>query len=158
LNELPIANHLRALCIPLSPVGRGFAAQDWSPEVQAMKRLFVPMVSVAAVLLLMGIAPQAVWAQQVDQDSSSTAPRKSDNAGVPAQHANETHIPSSGETTIEAAKIFGGVVVKENGELALQDPVTKVNYKLDDEAKAKQFLGKRVKVTGKLQPNSNKIR
>lgn len=35
--------------------------------------------------------------------------------------------------------------------------MTKVIYKLDDPAKAQQFIGKRVKVIGKLEMNSNKI-
>jgi hypothetical protein len=38
-----------------------------------------------------------------------------------------------------------------------KDPLTKVVCKLDDGDKAKQFLGKRVKIMGKLQMNSNKI-
>ena len=40
----------------------------------------------------------------------------------------------------------------------LKDPVTKVVYKLDDPAKARQYVGKQVKVTGKLEMNSNTIR
>ena len=47
--------------------------------------------------------------------------------------------------------------MKENGELVLKDLVTKVIYKLNDAAKAKQYVGKRVKVTGKLDMNSNTI-
>ena len=47
--------------------------------------------------------------------------------------------------------------MKENGELVLKDLVTKVIYKLNDAAKAKQYVGKRVKVTGKLDTNSNTI-
>jgi len=35
-----------------------------------------------------------------------------------------------------------------NGELVLKDLVTKVIYKLNDAAKAKQYVGKRVKVNG----------
>lgn len=66
-------------------------------------------------------------------------------------------MPASGETTNETAQTFSGAVVKENGEIVLKDPVTKVVYQLDDVAKAKQFLGKRVKVTGRLQMNSNRI-
>jgi predicted RNA-binding protein len=49
------------------------------------------------------------------------------------------------------------VVVKENGEIVLKDPVTKVIYKLDDVAKAKQYMGRRVKVAGKLDMDSNRI-
>jgi hypothetical protein len=122
-----------------------------------MKQLVLQIALVFGILVLAVIAPPPAYAQQADQDSASTAPRKPDAPGVPPQHANEAQMPASGETTTAAAKTFSGVVVKENGEVVLKDPVTEVVYKLDDTAKAKQFLGKRVKVTGKLQMNSNKI-
>ena len=75
-----------------------------------------------------------------------------------AQQQSEGQIPASGEVTTQEAKSFSGNIVKENGKLVLKDPVTKVIYKLDDPAKAKQYVGKRVKVTGKLEMNSNTIR
>jgi hypothetical protein len=122
-----------------------------------MKQFVLHIALVLGILCFAVIAPPPAYAQQADRDSPSTAPRKSETAGVPPQHANEAQMPASGEVTTEAAKTFSGVVVKENGEVVLKDPVTKVVYKLDDVAKARQFLGKRVKVTGKLQMNSNKI-
>ncbi|MGB7598758.1 MAG: DUF5818 domain-containing protein [Candidatus Sulfotelmatobacter sp.] len=75
-----------------------------------------------------------------------------------AQQQSEGQIPASGEATTQEAKSFSGRIVKENGKLVLKDPVTKVIYKLDDPAKARQYVGKRVKVTGKLEMNSNTIR
>ena len=74
------------------------------------------------------------------------------------QQQDEGQIPASGEATTQEAKSFSGNIVRENGKLVLKDPVTKVVYKLDDPAKAKQYVGKRVKVTGKLEMNSNTIR
>jgi hypothetical protein len=96
--------------------------------------------------------------QQADEDRNSTAPRKADPAAVPPQQSNEGQIPASGEATTEEAKTFSGTVIKENGQLILKDPVTKVSYKFDDPSKAKQYVGKQVKVTGKLGLNSNTIR
>jgi predicted RNA-binding protein len=122
-----------------------------------MKRFLLHLSLVLGILLLAATVPPPAYAQQVGQDSVSTAAGRPDAAGVPPQHANEAQMPASGETTTESAKTFNGVVVKENGEVVLKDPVTKVVYKLDDAAKAKQFLGKQVKVTGKLEMNSNKI-
>lgn len=75
-----------------------------------------------------------------------------------AQQQNEGQIPASGEATTQEAKSFSGKIVRENGKLVLKDPVTKVIYKLDDPAKARQYVGKRVKVTGKLEMDSNTIR
>ena len=74
------------------------------------------------------------------------------------QQQDEGQIPASGEATTQEDKSFSGNIVRENGKLVLKDPVTKVVYKLDDPAKAKQYVGKRVKVTGKLEMNSNTIR
>ena len=47
--------------------------------------------------------------------------------------------------------------MKENGELVLKDPVTKVSYKLSEPGKAKQYVGQQVKVIGKLDMNTNTI-
>jgi uncharacterized protein YdeI (BOF family) len=118
-----------------------------------MRLMFATVITVVAVVL----AP-AARAQQADQDSAPTAPQKADPAAVASQHANEGQMPASGEATTEEAKSFTGRIVKENGEMVLQDTVTKVTYRLDDAAKAKQYMGKRVKVTGKLDMDSNTIR
>jgi len=83
--------------------------------------------------------------------SQQTAP------AVPHQPSNEPQMPASGEITVKDAKTFSGNIVKENGELVLKDPVTKVSYKLSDSGKAHRYKGKRVKVTGKLDANSNTI-
>jgi hypothetical protein len=118
-------------------------------------KTFVMYLCLAAAPLILAAAVRPADAQQADQDASATAPQESDPV---AQHANEGQIPASGEATTEETKFFSGLIVQENGEVVLQDPVTKVTHKLDDTAKAKQFMGKRVKVTGKLDKDSNTIR
>lgn len=118
-----------------------------------MRLLFATIITVVTVVLA-----SPVRAQQADQDPAPTAPQKADPAAVPSQHANEGQMPASGEATTQEAKSFTGRIVKENGEIVLQDTVTKVTYRLDDAAKAKQYIGKRVKVTGKLDMDSNTIR
>ena len=55
------------------------------------------------------------------------------------------------------AKPFNGTIVKEKGKLVLKDTAAKVSYQLDDQEKAKEFEGKQVKVTGKLDLNTNLI-
>ena len=97
-------------------------------------------------------------ARQTDQAPSAPAGQKSDPNTGRAQRPNEAQMPASGEATTEETKLFSGLVVQENGGAVLQDPVTKVIHKLDDVAKAKQFMGKKVKVTGKLDKESNTIR
>ena len=47
--------------------------------------------------------------------------------------------------------------MKEKGKLVLKDTAANVSYQLDDQEKAKQFVGKQVRVTGKLDLNTNLI-
>lgn len=110
----------------------------------------------AAVLALTICVGPCLHAQQADQDPSPTAPEKT-NPSVPQAQQNEAHMPASGETTTREAKVFTGRITKEEGQIVLKDPVTKVSYKLDDAAKAKQYMGKQVKATGKLDMNTNTI-
>lgn len=113
-------------------------------------------LATAVTLLTLALAP-SMHAQQADQDPAPATPHQMDPASAQQQQQNEAQMPSSGDTTTHEAKAFSGRIVKENGELVLKDPVTKVSYKLDDPAKAKQYVGKQVKVTGKLDMNSNTI-
>jgi hypothetical protein len=114
-------------------------------------------LATAVTFLTLALAPTA-HAQQADQDAAQTTPRQADPAAAQEpQQQNEAQMPSSGDTTTNDAKAFTGRIVKENGELVLKDPVTKVSYKLSDPAKAKRYEGKQVKVTGKLDMNTNTI-
>ncbi len=124
-----------------------------------MKQFLMRLLFATAITLVAVVLAPPVRAQQADQDAAPAAPQKADPGAVPSpQRANEGQMPASGEATTEEAKSFTGRIVKENGEMVLQDTVTKVSYRLDDAAKAKQYMGKRVKVTGKLDMDSNTIR
>jgi hypothetical protein len=123
-----------------------------------MKQFLMRLLLASAVTLVAVVLAPPVHAQQGSQDSAPSAPQKADPAAVPSQHANEGQMPASGEATTEEAKSFTGRIVKENGGMVLEDKVTKVTYRLDDAAKAKQYAGKRVKVIGKLDMDSNTIR
>ena len=115
---------------------------------------FLLRLSVAAAVTVLGLALESsLHAQQADQDPAPATPHQAQSSAQP----QEAQMPASGDVTTHEAKTFTGHVVKENGELVLKDPVTKVSYKLDDPAKAKHYLGKQVKVTGKLDMNSNTI-
>lgn len=71
---------------------------------------------------------------------------------------NEPRMPSAeNDTQTQDAKTFTGRVTKENGKVVLKDPVTKISYQIDDASKVKAYMGKEVKVTGKLDMNSNMI-
>jgi hypothetical protein len=112
-----------------------------------MKTFLLHLSLAAAVsILTLALAP-SVHAQQAGQNPAPTA----------AQQQNQAQMPPSGDTATHEDKAFTGRIVKENGDLVLKDPVSKVTYKLSDPAKAKEFVGKQVKVTGKLDMNSNTI-
>jgi glucose/arabinose dehydrogenase len=123
-----------------------------------MKRFLLHFSMAAAVTLVtLALAPSVRAQQQADQDPAAATPHRADTADAPQTQQNEAQMPASGETTTQDAKTFSGVIAKENGDLILKDPVTKVSYKLDDPSKAKQYMGKQVKVSGKLNINSNTI-
>jgi hypothetical protein len=118
---------------------------------------FLSRLSLAATVTFLSLAlGPAARAQQADQYPAPAASQQADAAA--AQQQNEAQMPTSGDTTTHEVRAFTGRIVKENGELMLQDTVTKVSYKLEDPAKAKQYVGEQVKVTGTLDMNSNTIR
>lgn len=106
-------------------------------------------LATAVTLLTLALAP-SLHAQQADQDPAPAAAQQQ-------QQQNEAQMPASGDTTTQEAQAFSGRIVKEKGELVLKDPVSKISYKLDDSAKARPYVGKQVKVTGRLNMNNNTI-
>lgn len=117
-----------------------------------MKKLLLHFSLAVSIICLTGVALPLL--AQADEDSGSVAQAQTE---ATTRQQNEAHMPASGQATTHEARIFAGRIVKENGELVLQDPVTKVSHKLDDAGKAKKYLGKKVKVTGKLDMNSNTV-
>jgi hypothetical protein len=114
---------------------------------------FLVRLSLAAAVT-MGVIVLGSSANAQDQPSSQ-AP-----AATPEQQQqpNETQSnePQS-DMKSQDAKSFTGRVAKEKGKLVLKDPVTKMSYQLDDQDKAASYVGKQVKVTGKLDMNNNTI-
>ncbi len=94
-------------------------------------------LAVAVTVSVLSLAPRAK-AQQADPQQPSTAPQQTD--------------PQA-----QADNAYTGTIVKVANKLVLKDSAGNINYELDDQDKAKQFEGKRVKVTGKLDMNTNLI-
>jgi uncharacterized protein DUF5818 len=109
------------------------------------------------VLAAFALASSA-HAQQADEDPNAASPRQPQPAAVPksAQSQNIPAEPSADAQTQEALA-FTGRITKEQGHLVLKDPVTKLSYQFDDPSKAKPYVGKQVKVIGKLELKSNTI-
>jgi hypothetical protein len=62
----------------------------------------------------------------------------------------------NGSASSEAAT-FTGKIMKSGDKLVLEDTDSKTTYQLDDQNKAKSFVGKSVKVTGTLDVATNTI-
>ena len=75
--------------------------------------------------------------------------------GQPSTTDPSTASPSSGNSS-DAQRAFVGSIKSKSGKLVLQTGGT--DYELDDQAQAKKFEGKDVKVTGQLDSSSNTIR
>ena len=84
-------------------------------------------------------------------------PQQEPNEPAANPRQNEPQMPAAGPDATKDAQAFTGRIVKENGKVVLKDPVTKTSYQIDDVSKAKQFMGKQVKVTGNLDMNTNTI-
>lgn len=81
------------------------------------------------------------------------------NAQEPARDSQQPSAAQQQQNDMQTqdAKPFNGTIVKEKGKLVLKDTAANVSYQLDDQNKAKEFVGKQVKVTGKLDLNTNLI-
>jgi Protein of unknown function (DUF5818) len=97
-------------------------------------------------------------------DPSSSAqeptarPQQEPNEPAATKQQNEPNMPAAGtDAQAQDAKAFTGRITKENGKVVLKDPVTKTSYQIDDATKVKPYMGKQVKVTGKLDMSSNTI-
>jgi hypothetical protein len=110
-----------------------------------MKNFLVRLAAALAFTTgLMALSAQTT--QQADSGSArySATPQQ---AGQQQQNDMQT----------QEAKPFNGTIVKEKGKMVLKDTAANISYQLDDQDKAKQFEGKQVKVTGKLDMNTNLI-
>jgi uncharacterized protein YdeI (BOF family) len=123
---------------------------------------FLLRLSLAAAVTLAAaaITPRSSAQSDPDPAPSSQQPTSQQPTSTPqepAATAPQQDSQMSNDMQTQEAKAFSGRIVKENGELVLKDPVAKVSYKLDDQSKAKRYSGKQVKVTGKLDMDSNTI-
>jgi hypothetical protein len=124
-----------------------------------MKNFLIRILLAGAVTLVaFGLASSA-RAQQSDEGSAPAASQQSQAPTVPpsSQPQHDAAVPSSGDPQTQEALAFTGRVVQEKSHFVLKDPITKMSYQLNDQAKAKPYLGRQVKVTGKLEMTSNTI-
>ena len=118
-----------------------------------VRMLLAPAFTVAALALA-----SSAQAQQADEDAAPATPRQQQPTAAPTSpQPQEVRAPSSNDAQTQQALAFTGRVANEQGQLVLQDPVTKMSYRLNNQSKAKPYVGKQVKVIGKLEMKSNTI-
>ena len=120
-----------------------------------MKTALLRFLLATAVTLVACAMTSSAKAQPADDDRAPAAPHSPQSTTTPEPTQPRDPAPPSDQT--QEALAFTGRVMKEQGQLVLKDPVTKMSYHLDDQAKAKPYVGKQVKVTGKLEMKSNTI-
>jgi len=120
-------------------------------------RGFLMRLLLATAVTLVAFAPaSSAHAQQADEDAPPVSPRQQAKTTSTPQQPND-QTASAADPQTQEALVFTGRVVREKGQIVLNDPVTKVSYQLYDQSKAKQYVGKPVKVTGRLDMSSNTI-
>lgn len=124
-----------------------------------MRSFFLRLALAAGMVVVTLAFVSSTHAQQPDathpaDDDRPPASPKQPQTAAPATPGKETG-PSKSET--EDALTFTGRVEREGGILILHDPVTKNTYRFEDPSRAQPYVGKQVKVTGKLDMNTNTI-
>jgi predicted exporter len=122
-----------------------------------MRDFLARLLLALAITLVAFALASPTNAQNKSDDPYSASPHLAQQS---EQQSGAGTASSGDEQTQDALAFTGRVVkevVKERETLVLNDPVTKVKYQLDDQSKAKPFIGKQVKAIGKLEMNSNTI-
>jgi Protein of unknown function (DUF5818) len=123
-----------------------------------MKKLITVMATMALALALSAVS----FAQQDQSAQPNTQQPTSDMQNgqqtSPEQQGTRPSSPSpdsSSSMQNSQGTAFTGTVVKAGGKYVLK--TTDMNYQLDDQEKAKQFVGQQVKVNGTLDSNTSMI-
>jgi hypothetical protein len=127
-----------------------------------MKKIF----SLAALTLAaMSLAPMALAQSETKHQTPNlkpgtelvawtqdqkTEPMPSQTTSTPTGQADDTHKQP-------AAQAFTGTIMKSGDNYVLKT-ADNMTYQLDDQARAKQFEGKQVQVTGSLDSSSQTIK
>lgn len=123
-----------------------------------MKNFLVRILLAAAFVLVAFALASSAQAQQANEYPTTATPRQQQPTATQDRSNNRRfRPPSSADAQTQEALAFTGRVTHEHGHLVLKDPVTKMSYQFDDASKAKRYVGKQVKVIGKLDLKSNTI-
>jgi hypothetical protein len=110
-------------------------------EFMMRKSLFSNVLAIMTLLLAMA--------------STSYLSAQDDNAAP--QQPPQTSATTDPSAQPQDAKVFTGMIMKKAGAIVLKDTTDNATYQLDDQKKAKSYIGKAVKVTGSLDASGNTI-
>lgn len=115
-------------------------------------------LSIVLSLALAAVLLPAAFAQQDQSSRPSSAPQQDQTS--PSAQSPSTQSPAEPSTSGSSAGMsadtssFTGTVVKSGDKYVLNTD-TGSTYQIDDQAKAKQFKGKQVKVNGTLDKTTS---
>jgi hypothetical protein len=123
-----------------------------------MKKLIMVMATMALAMALSAVsfAQQDQTAQPSSQQPTSDMQNGQQTS--PEQQGTRPSSPSQDSSSSmqnTQGTAFTGTVVKAGGKYVLK--TSDMNYQLDDQEKAKQFVGQQVKVNGTLDSNTSMI-
>ncbi|HUA14200.1 MAG TPA: hypothetical protein VMG31_02815 [Verrucomicrobiae bacterium] len=113
----------------------------------SMKELLTRLLW-ALVLVLMAFAFAPFDRAQEARDPEAAAPKPQESS---------LDLVSGGDPVTQESLAFTGWVARLRGQMVLKDPVAKLNYRLDKQSKIRRFVGRQVRVVGRLGLNSNTI-
>jgi hypothetical protein len=126
-----------------------------------MKDILFRLLVAAALTLAAFALSSSAHGQQADEDTTPTNSRPQGHAQQSSPSSETQSLPSSAPTPpgnqTQDELAFTGRIEPEKGALVLKDPITQLSYQLDDQTRAKKYVGKQVKIKGKLEMKSNTI-
>jgi hypothetical protein len=158
---------LQPICLGLQPdeVGTGLAVEKHAATESKyggmrMKKLLTVMATMALAMALSAVsfAQQDQSAQPSAQQPSSDMQNTQPSSAQPSdQQGTQPSSPSQDSSSSMSTQgtTFVGTVVKAGGKYVLK--TSDMAYQLDDQTKAKQFVGQQVKVNGSLDSNTSTI-
>lgn len=125
------------------------------------------MILLITLLVMLAIVPAMFGQSQTQQPNPVDPTAQSPASPGPPPQSTPPTFPSgqaspdsqssaSSSTGSDAARTFMGTIVRSKDGYALR--AGDVEYKLDDQSKAKEYVGKDVKVLGSLDKGNNTIR
>jgi len=129
-----------------------------------MKKVMVGM-AIAALAMTLSAMSFGQQDQSAPSDSQSSSAVQNGQQTSPEQQGTQpaSQSPDSSTSSMQNSQgmqnavgsTFTGMVVKAGGKYVLK--TTDSNYQLDDQDKAKQFVGQQVKINGNLDSSTSMI-